>query len=58
MISRSKKEVSDIFHGALPLVEVRHGKVIVWQKEASRSCFGSGYWINQNPWLNDDAWKN
>ena len=60
MITRNKKEVTDIIHGAVPLVEVRRGRVLVWQKEqqASSSGFGSGYWINDLPWLNDDAWKN
>lgn len=60
MITRNKKEVTDIIHGAVPLAEVRRGRVLVWQREqqASSSCFGSGYWINDLPWLNDDAWKN
>ena len=62
MITRSKKEVIEIVHGAVPLEEVRRGKILVWQREqeqqASSSCFGSGYWINNLPWLNDDAWKN
>jgi hypothetical protein len=56
MIIRNKKEISEIIRGALPLAEVRRGKIIVWQ--AARSCFGSGYWINDRPWVNDDAWKN
>lgn len=29
---------------------------LIWQ--AVRSCFGRGYWINNKPWLNTDAWKN
>ena len=61
MIRRNKKELTEIIHGAVPLVEVRRGRILVWKKEeqqASSSCFGSGYWINDLPWLNDDAWKN
>jgi len=61
MIQRSKKDVIEIVHGAVPLIEVRRGKILVWQKEeeaSGDSCFGSGYWINNLPWLNDDAWKN
>lgn len=23
-----------------------------------RSCFGSGFWINEKPWFNDESWKN
>lgn len=29
---------------------------IIWQ--AVRSCFGSGVWLNERPWINTDAWKN
>ena len=63
MISRNKKEIIEIVHGAVPLVEVRRGKILVWEQAAHeegdvRSCFGSGHWINNLPWLNDDAWVN
>ena len=61
MIIRNKKEVIEIIHGAVPLVEVRRGKILVWEQAAQddvRSCFGSGYWINNLPWMNDDAWVN
>lgn len=26
--------------------------------EAINSCFGSGYWIDEKPWSDDDAWKD
>ena len=26
--------------------------------EAVRSCYGKGYWIPENPWLDDDKWKD
>lgn len=25
---------------------------------AIRSCFGSGGWVNDAPWLNDEGWNN
>ena len=61
MINRNKKEIVEIIHGAVPLTEVRRGKILVWQQAEQgdvRSCFGAGYWINNLPWLNDDAWVN
>lgn len=35
---------------------VRKGARLVWQ--AIRSCFGAGYWINENPWIDDDGWRD
>lgn len=35
---------------------VFHGARLVWQ--AIRSCFGTGAWLEERPWLNDDAWKD
>lgn len=29
---------------------------IIWQ--GIRSCFGGGLWLDDKPWLDDDAWKN
>lgn len=33
-----------------------HTLGIVWM--AIHSCFGAGYWINNYPWSNKDAWRN
>lgn len=35
---------------------VYHGALLVWQ--AIRSCFGTGAWIQDRPWLDTDAWKD
>lgn len=56
MIFKNGKEITEIYYGTLPLAEVYRGKLLVWQ--AARSCFGKGFWINERPWLNVDAWKN
>lgn len=29
---------------------------LVWQ--AVRSCFGSGKWIGEKPWVGDEIWKS
>jgi hypothetical protein len=56
MIVRNGKEIVELYRGATPIVEMYRGKVLVYQ--AVRSCFGSGYWINEKPWINEDVWKN
>ena len=56
MMIRNGKEIIGIYQGKNICIEVYFGKHLIWQ--ISRSCFGSGYWINNKPWLNDDLWKN
>lgn len=36
------------------------GTKLVWLTvyDAIRSCFGSGTWYSDRPWLKDDNWKN
>lgn len=36
--------------------EVYRGDRLVWG--GVRSCFGSGVWIPDKPWLDNDNWKN
>ena len=56
MIIRNGKEIIEIYKKRNSIIEVYHGKRLVWQ--IARSCFGSGYWINEKPWFNTDVWKN
>lgn len=39
-----------------PLAAVYHGLRLVWI--AVRSCFGSGIWIDEKPWIDDELWKD
>lgn len=38
---------------------VYKGSQLVWLTvtEAIKSCYGSGNWLSEKPWLNDDYWK-
>lgn len=56
MLYRQGKEVVELLLGTLPLSELRKGQVLIWQ--AVRSCFGSGGWINDKPWIDDEGWRN
>lgn len=38
------------------LAAVYHGLRLVWI--AVRSCFGSGVWIDEKPWIDDEFWKD
>lgn len=50
------KELSAVYYGKKAIVAIYKGARLVW--EAIRSCFGKGYYINEHPWDNEDAWKN
>ena len=56
MLQVNKKEVIALYKQGKPVQAVYRGLYLVWQ--AVRSCFGSGVWINEKPWLNDEVWKN
>jgi hypothetical protein len=49
-IKFGERSISQVYLG------VNKVGVLIW--EAVRSCFGAGYWINNYPWKNTDAWKN
>lgn len=56
MIYKDDKEVTSIHKGGHIITAVYKGSKLVWQ--AIRSCFGSGFWVNAKPWLNNEGWKN
>ena len=44
MIFKNGKEIIEIYRGTKEILEVYRGNMLIWQ--IARSCFGSGYWIN------------
>lgn len=56
MIYRNGKKITQIFKGNRAISAIYKGTRLVWQ--AVRSCFGSGAWRNDKPWINDEGWKN
>ena len=61
MIIRKNTKIGSIVRKGYPLKMVYRKGYLVWSKDSGEeagSCFGRGYWVNQLPWLNKDAWKN
>lgn len=56
MIYKNGKEITAINYGKQAISAVYKGALLVW--EAIKSCFGAGYWKNDAPWSNNDAWIN
>ena len=50
------KQVNTIYKGHHVVQAVYQGLHLVWQY--IKSCFGRGYWINDKPWSDRDAWAN
>lgn len=53
---KGNKEIGLIYYGSKAISAAFQGARMVWQ--AVRSCFGSGLWINEKPWINDEGWRN
>lgn len=56
MLYFNGKEIIGIQHIKKGIQAVYHLGVIVWQ--GIKSCYGTGAWLNDMPWSNDDAWNN
>lgn len=54
---QKQPQVNTIYVNGTKVVQaVYQGLRLVWQY--IKSCFGRGYWIDDKPWSNTDAWAN
>lgn len=56
MIIINGKSIAARFVDNKAVVAVYKGARLVW--EYFVSCFGKGFWQNDKPWSNADAWRN
>lgn len=55
MIYKGFNEIIGVNYGKKAIAAIYKGAKLVWQ--SIRSCFGSGGWRNDKPWINDEGWK-
>lgn len=55
-IYKGGSSIGMVAKGRQMMSAVYKGLTLVWT--GIRSCFGSGRWVNEKPWLNDEKWKN
>lgn len=61
-IHQNIKEIIDKVQSTIQrdIGAVYKGSQLVWMTvyNAIKSCFGSGTWVQDKPWLDSDSWKN
>lgn len=55
-IHRKNKEVVDIIIKGKRVSQIFQGIKLIYSY--LKSCFGKGFWVNDKPWNNSEAWKN
>ena len=72
MIYRNGKLITEVHQNIRQLIDqvsqltersigaIYKGSKLVWVTiyNAVKSCFGSGTWLQDKPWLDNDFWKN
>ena len=72
MIYRNGKLITEVHQNIRQLIDqvsqlteqsigaIYKGSQLVWVTvyNAIKSCYGSGTWIQDKPWLDNDFWKN
>lgn len=56
MIYKGEKEITQVYKSNMAISKIYKGNRLVWQ--LIKSCFGSGFWSNVKPWINEEGWKN
>lgn len=63
LVLQVQKEITDIITGESvqkSIGAIYKGSQLVWRTvySAIKSCFGSGTWRPDKPWIGTDPWKN
>jgi hypothetical protein len=56
MINNKNKNITEVKIGDKIITYIYHKMKLIY--EAISSCFGKGFWVNNSPFNNNDAWKN
>ena len=55
MIRKNNHQAAAVYYGTRAIAAVYRGARLVWT--AIRSCFGSGVWLSEKNWVDNEIWK-
>lgn len=65
LVTEAHKEVLELIEGVQEQVQKKIGAIykgsqLVWLTiyNTVKSCYGSGRWLEDRPWLDNDTWLN
>jgi hypothetical protein len=59
MIHSNNITIENVHSGRTDITAVYHGSQLVWSKQANaRSCYDSGYWVDEYPWNDNSHWTD
>lgn len=56
MLWKNGKKIAVLMQNGIKKSVLWRGGKVIWM--AVRSCFGSGIWKSEKPWLSEEKWKN
>lgn len=60
MLWEGNKKIAALWIGKKSVLKMWRGAVKIYDKAKAiaMSCFGSGVWRGEKPWIGTDKWKN
>ena len=59
MIHINNHDISGVYSGSTDIQKVYKGLILVWSKITEiLSCYSNGYWMDEYPWVDDNAWAD
>ena len=55
MLHKDNKDITGVYWNNRMITAIYRGAELVWQ--AISSCFGAGFWREDEPWSGTDGWR-
>lgn len=63
MIHINSHDIQGVYSGLKDILKVYSGLKLVWSKASESDsellcCYSNGYWMDEYPWIDDNAWAD